>query len=182
MLRWADLDIQRRRKTKKTQEMRNRLRIPSRLYRGGGTERVFLYAYMFLGHKRLPACPESADSDTIHCHYARCCQRKPVWLQDPPSSGYSQRMTLLSGLSSVRHCGGLTLAGHQVPTKAALSLTSSAGQGRENITKGSWVEIRTGRDPSPITITGKTDLTWGKINLIYYQSNQSRVMRNKTKS
>ena len=28
-------------------------------------------------------------------------------------------------------CGGLTLAGGQVPTEAALSLPSSAGQGRE---------------------------------------------------
>ena len=58
-------------------------------------------------------------------------------------------------------CGGLTLAGCQVPTKAALSLHSSAGQGRENITKGSWVEIRTGRDHSLITVMGKTDSTWG---------------------
>jgi len=36
-----------------------------------------------------------------------------------------------------------------------------AGQGREHIIKGSWVEIRTGRDHSPITITDKTDSTWG---------------------
>ena len=58
---------------------------------------------------------------------------------------------------------GLTLAGCQVPTNAALSLSSSAGQGGENIMKGSWVEIRTGRDHSAITITGKTDSTWGKL-------------------
>jgi len=37
------------------------------------------------------------------------------------------------------------LARGQVPTNAALSLPSSAGQGRENITKGSWVEIWTER-------------------------------------
>jgi len=79
-------------------------------------------------------------------------------------------------------CGGLTLAGCQVPTKATLSLLSSVGQGRGNITKGSQVEIRTGRDHSPVTITGKTDSAWGKINLIYYQSNQSWKMRNKNKS
>ena len=30
---------------------------------------------------------------------------------------------------------------------------SSAGQGTGNITKGSWVEIRTGRDRSPTTVT-----------------------------
>jgi len=58
-------------------------------------------------------------------------------------------------------CGGLALAGHQVPTKAALSLHSSAGQGRENGTKGTWAEIRRGRYHSPITITGKTDSTCG---------------------
>ena len=58
-------------------------------------------------------------------------------------------------------CAGLTLAGHQIPTKATPSLTSSAGQGRENITTGSWVKIRTGRDHSAITIMGKTDSTWG---------------------
>jgi len=39
-------------------------------------------------------------------------------------------------------CTGLTLARCQVPTKAALSLLSSAGQGRENITKDLQVKIR----------------------------------------
>jgi len=48
-------------------------------------------------------------------------------------------------LTGIGNCGGLTVAGHQVPTKAALSLPSSAGQGRENRTKGSWVEVRAGR-------------------------------------
>lgn len=33
--------------------------------------------------------------------------------------------------------GGLTLTGGQTPTNAALSLPSSAGQARENTTKGS---------------------------------------------
>lgn len=32
-------------------------------------------------------------------------------------------------------CGGLTLAGYQVPAKATLSLLSSAGHERENIIK-----------------------------------------------
>jgi len=48
-----------------------------------------------------------------------------------------------------------------VPTKAALSLPSSTGQARRNIMKGSWVEIRAGRDHSPITIMGKTDSAFG---------------------
>ena len=44
---------------------------------------------------------------------------------------------------------------------AAPSLPSTARQGRENVTKGWWVEIRTGGDHSPVTIMGKTDSTWG---------------------
>lgn len=40
-------------------------------------------------------------------------------------------------LYSVVWCGSLTLAGCQVPTKAALPLPSSAGQGKENTMKGS---------------------------------------------
>ncbi|KAK4827032.1 hypothetical protein QYF61_013166 [Mycteria americana] len=48
------------------------------------------------------------------------------------------------GLRQEHACGGLTLAGCQVPTKAALSLPSSAGQGRENITKSSLVKRRRG--------------------------------------
>jgi len=62
---------------------------------------------------------------------------------------------------TVAHCGGLTWPEHQVPTKATLSFTSSTGQGRKAMTKGSSLKIRTGRDHSPITITGKTDSTWG---------------------
>ena len=40
-------------------------------------------------------------------------------------------------------CGGLTPAGCQVPTKAALSLALLSWTGGENITKGSWIKIRT---------------------------------------
>ena len=80
---------------------------------------------------------------------------------------------------SILGCGGLTPAGCQVPTKAALSLPSSTGQGRENITKRSWVEIRTGRSLSSY-LYRQNRLDLGK--LVYYQSNQSRIMRNKTKS
>lgn len=36
-------------------------------------------------------------------------------------------------LVAVSVCGGLTVGGHHMPTKATLSLPSSAGQGRENI-------------------------------------------------
>jgi len=34
-------------------------------------------------------------------------------------------------------------------------------RGDKNVIKGSWVERRTGRDHSPITVMGKTDSTWG---------------------
>lgn len=68
-------------------------------------------------------------------------------------------------------CGGLTLTGHQMPTRAALSL-SSVVQWRENTMKGLLVGVRRG-DHSAISITGETGLIWGKINLILisYQSN-----------
>jgi len=60
---------------------------------------------------------------------------------------------------------------------------SSAGQGRRNMMKGLRVKTRTGRDHSPITVTDKTDSTWGeKESLIHHQSNQSSIMRNKNKS
>lgn len=52
-------------------------------------------------------------------------------------------------------CSGLTLARCQALTRASLSLPFSAKQG-ENIAEDSWVEIRTGGDQSPDTITGIT--------------------------
>lgn len=55
----------------------------------------------------------------------------------------------------------MTLGGRQVPTRAALSLPPSAGQGRQNMMKSLWVEIQTGRDHPAVTVIGKTDLTWG---------------------
>jgi len=43
------------------------------------------------------------------------------------------------------------------PPKLLYHSPSPAAQGRESMMKGSWVEIRTGRDHLPITITGKAD-------------------------
>lgn len=76
------------------------------------------------------------------------------------------------GEFGVSFCAELTPAGPQKPTKAALMLPFSAGWGTENtvkahIKKGSWIKITIGRDHSPITVTGKPGLTWGKFNLIY---------------
>lgn len=45
--------------------------------------------------------------------------------------------------------------------------------------KASWVGIRAERDHSPVTVTDKPGLTLGKI---IYLSDQSKTMRNKTKS
>jgi len=47
--------------------------------------------------------------------------------------------------------GGLTLAGRQEPIKASLLLLLLRWTEERNITKGSWVEIRTGIDHSPIS-------------------------------
>jgi len=56
-------------------------------------------------------------------------------------------------------------AGWSAGAHQSRSVTSPAQQerGRENMPVGSWVEIRTERDHSPITVMGKTDLTWGKL-------------------
>jgi len=48
-----------------------------------------------------------------------------------------------------------------VPSRAALSCPLLSWTGERNTTEGSWVEIRTGRDHPPVTVMGKTDLTWG---------------------
>jgi len=90
--------------------------------------------------------------------------------------GYPSSIKLVT--QSIVVCGGLTLAGCKVPNKAAPSVSSSSGrQGRENTTKGLRVDIRTGRDHSPVNVTGKTDSTWGESNLMYYQSKQSRIIK-----
>lgn len=47
--------------------------------------------------------------------------------------------------------------------------------------EGLWVKMKTERDHRLITVTSKTDSTW-EMSLIYYQSNQTRIMRDKTKS
>ena len=60
-------------------------------------------------------------------------------------------------------CSGLTLARCQVPTKATLSLPLLNWTGEKK-----YNERLVGRDKdreitSPITVTGKTDSTWGKL-------------------
>jgi len=54
------------------------------------------------------------------------------------------------------------------PPKLLYHSPSSTGQGRGSMMKGSWVEIRTGRDHSPITVMGQTDGTWGEKKKFYF--------------
>lgn len=53
------------------------------------------------------------------------------------------------------NCGGLTMAGYQVPSKASLLLPSTAEQRRENTMKVSCAETGRGRDCSLITAVNK---------------------------
>lgn len=63
-------------------------------------------------------------------------------------------------------CGGLTLA-EQMSTKPVLSLSSLAGQGRNNITN-LWAKVRTGKDHSPVTIMDKVQVR--EISLLAIKS------------
>ena len=70
-------------------------------------------------------------------------------------------------------CSGLTLAGCQVPTKAALSLPLLNWAGGENKTKGSWVEIRTGRSLTNYRHRqNRLDLGKNQFNLLLVKSEQ----------
>jgi len=59
-------------------------------------------------------------------------------------------------------CFGLAWTNARCLPKLLCHSPSSTGQGRGNMMKGSRVEIRTGRDHSPITVMDKTDRTWGE--------------------
>ena len=86
-------------------------------------------------------------------------------------------------LAHLAICFGLAWIHARCPPTPLYHSASSVGQGRGNMMKVSRVKTRTGRDHSPITVTDKTDWTWGeKEGLIYHQSNQSRIVRNKTRS
>lgn len=56
----------------------------------------------------------------------------------------------------------------------------SSTQGRKD-TKNSWAEVRAGRDPTLLTITGKR-IDLGQMNWSFYQLHQRRIMRNEIKS
>lgn len=69
------------------------------------------------------------------------------------------------------YMAALNMAWFQVPTNVILMFPFSFGQGKENIMKGLWTKIKAGRDYSLITITGKTNSTWGKfLHLLPFKS------------
>lgn len=59
------------------------------------------------------------------------------------------------------------------PTKASVLLLSAVGQGRQNVTKSSWVEIRTGRDQIIKYHHGQNRLKFGL--LIEFVTNKIRT-------
>jgi len=68
----------------------------------------------------------------------------------------------LLATSNTQGCFGLAWINVRCPPKPLYHSPSSNGQGRGSMMKGLWVEKRTGRDYSPITVTDKTDWTWGE--------------------
>lgn len=71
----------------------------------------------------------------------------------------------------------MTLARHWMPTKVAVSHPSSAGQGKRNTPKGSWVKDKERSLTNYCPRQNRLNL--GEIDLIYYQRNQSRGVGNK---
>ena len=49
------------------------------------------------------------------------------------------------------------------PPRCSLTIPSQTGQSEKVRWKCSWVEIRGQGDHLPVTVPGKTDLTWGKL-------------------
>ena len=101
------------------------------------------------------------------------CLKKPNQTTKRPTNPPQKSQT---------NCGGLTLAGCQMPTKAVLSLlllngTEETKYNRRLVGRGRDRETSHSNDNH-----GQNRVNLRKINLIYYQSNQSRIMRNKSKS
>ena len=72
-----------------------------------------------------------------------------------PPSGYSIQQTQTH--THVALCFDLAWINARCPPKPPYHSASSTGQGRGNVTKGSRVETRTGRNHSLITVMDKTD-------------------------
>jgi len=74
-----------------------------------------------------------------------------------PSFGHTLLFQALSFISTFASCFCLDWINARYSPKPLYHSPSSNGQGRGNMMKGSRVEIRTGRDLSPIIVTDKTD-------------------------
>lgn len=79
-------------------------------------------------------------------------------------------------------CSGVTLSGHQLPTKSTLSFPSSAVRGRDNTMVRVMGQDKDREKSLTSYCNGKNRLGLEKTNLFCYQSNQSRVMKNNPKS
>lgn len=82
---------------------------------------------------------------------------------------------------SLNQWDGLTLAGHQVSTKATLSLPFLSWTGGEKCHENlvGWAK---GREITPQSSPQKKNRHWlSDINLIYYRLIQHMIIRNKTK-
>jgi len=76
-----------------------------------------------------------------------------------------------------KDCGGLTLAGSQVPTKATF-ITPLLNRTGERKYDERLVGQEENREITQQLPSWARQTTLREISLIYYQSNQSRIMRN----
>ena len=83
-------------------------------------------------------------------------------------TGQNQIHRMMLNLTSFSCVVGLSMvvwfrpSRRQSTTQLLAHSSPPVGWGGENITKGLWVETRTGRDHSPVMVTGKTDSILGK--------------------
>lgn len=117
----------------------------------------------------------------------------PMYLPSPGTTswceglGGGEHCVLLLWISSfiyfqIMPCGGLTLAGQQLLTRPALSLPSAAAQGRERTSDERLMGWGKDREITQQLPSWEKQTSLGEVSLIYYQSHQSRILRNKTKS
>jgi len=99
-----------------------------------------------------------AKPETLSEHFSNTGNVTELW-QDPTSAKILRwtSLDLFLRVTSLKKCFGLAWINAKCPPKPLYHSPSSAGQGKGNMIKGSWVETRTGRVHLSITITAKTD-------------------------